>query len=712
MKRKIFSSTINVLAALMCLLIGTNSFGQNTITASPDDTICAPGSATLTATVVLGPNAIAGTGLTLGDDSWSALIPIGFTFNFFGVPYTNVVIGSNNILTFDASQANQFCPWSISAPIPSTANPTNSIMCPYEDLFPSPGNEVYATIGTAPNRIFVISYCSSPMFQCNNLFYTGSVMLYEGTDVIETHTSDKYLCSTWNGGAAIHGIQNATGTVAYVVPGRNFPTQWTATNDGYRWTPGPAATYTGAAIPYAPIVLSSTAMSVQWYDSNGWGVGSGTTITVSPSVTTTYTAVLPSCSGAVSDSVTVVVNSITVDAGVDDTICPGFPSQLNATSPDPVTSWSWSPPTALSNPNIANPIANPTVTTTYTVTGTMGNCTTSDDVTIVVSSSSITYTSAQTNPLCNSNCNGTATVNVTSTNGPFTYAWSPSGGNGPTASNLCAGTYSCVISAGSGCQSLQTFTITQPPALSVAMTSFPSDCDTSNGTATAATTGGVGPYNYLWSDGQTTQTAIGLAPATYTVVVTDANSCAQTQTVTVAPPAAIIPAVVALPPGYIQGGNTQLTAAGGTTYQWSPITDLSCDTCPDPIASPSLTTTYCVRISDSTTNCYDSICITIDVEIPCNSGGLEKLMPNAFSPNNDGTNDKFCIPYNVCISKFDLKIYDRWGARVFQTTSMTECWDGTYKGEPLSKGLYVYYFDAVLSTGEEFHKQGNISLIK
>lgn len=342
----------------------------------------------------------------------------------------------------------------------------------------------------------------------------------------------------------------------------------------------------------------------------------------------------------------------------------------------------------------------------------MGNCTTSDDITIVVSNSSIAFTAAQTNPLCNTNCNGTAAVNVTSSNGPFTYAWSPSGGTGPTATNLCAGTYSCVISAGSGCQALQTFVITQPLPLVTTMSSVPQDCDTSNGTATATTSGGTGPYTYLWSDGQTTQTATDLAVGTYTVDVTDVNGCPLTQTVSVIMATPPVAAVAAVPPGYIQGGNSQLTAVGGNTYQWSPITDLSCDTCPDPIASPSVTTTYCVRVSDSTTHCYDTICITIDVEIPCNSGGLEKLMPNAFSPNNDGTNDKFCIPYNVCITSFEMKIYDRWGERVFETNSMAECWDGTYKGEPLSRGLFVYYFDAVLSTGDEFHKSGNISLIK
>ena len=87
-------------------------------------------------------------------------------------------------------------------------------------------------------------------------------------------------------------------------------------------------------------------------------------------------------------------------------------------------------------------------------------------------------------------------------------------------------------------------------------------------------------------------------------------------------------------------------------------------------------------------------------------------MPNAFSPNHDGINDAFCIPPNVCILHFDMKIYDRWGELVFETTKMTECWDGTYKGEELNTGVYAYYFDAELTTGDKYHQQGNISLIK
>ncbi|MCX6311328.1 MAG: gliding motility-associated C-terminal domain-containing protein [Bacteroidetes bacterium] len=710
MKSKNFNSIARVFL-FAALFVTKISFCQNTINAGPDDTICPPASATLTATVST-TSGLNGTALTLSDDWYSNAIPLGFNFTFFGNTYNQIVVGSNNMVTFDLANANQYDPWSISAAIPTNSAPiNNSIMCPWEDLLPpAGGTEVYTTTGTAPNRIFIVSYCSTPMFSCTNILYTGSIMLYETSNIIETHIANKYSCA-WNGSYAIHGIQNATGTIAYVVPGRNFPSIWTTANEGYQFVPTGPTTYSQGFIPYAPIILNSPTGAIQWYQGSTL-IGTGPSITVSPTTTTQYVALIGGCAGVQSDTVNVVVLNLSVNAGVDDTICPGSPVQLNGTSPDPITGWSWLPTLGLNNPNIANPIASPTVTTTYTLTGTNGICSVTDIVTIVVNNSSLTCTTAQTNPMCFSNCNGSATVTVTSSNGPFTYLWLPSGGTGASATGLCAGTYSCTITAPLGCSLTQSFTITQPPVLAFTMNTVPADCDAPNGTATATPTGGTTPYTYLWSNGQTTQTATNLAMGTYGVTVTDANGCTQIQSISVFQATPPVATVTATPPGFVLGGSSQLVAGTGNSYQWSPATGLSCTNCANPIATPQQTTTYCVVVSDTTIGCSDSTCITINVEIPCISGGLDKLMPNAFSPNNDGVNDEFCIPPNVCIQTFELKIFDRWGEKVFETTNMTKCWDGTYKGEMLNKGLFVYYFDAVLTTGDEYHRQGNISLIR
>ncbi|MBI3510036.1 MAG: gliding motility-associated C-terminal domain-containing protein [Bacteroidetes bacterium] len=616
--RKVKSTFLKCFAIVFFLFIGKADklFAQNTINAGPDDTICAPGCATLTATVSTTVG-ITGTALTLSDDWYSGVIPLGFNFTFFGNTYSQIVVGSNNMVTFDLAAANTYDPWPISAAIPTNADPMNSIMCPWEDLLPpAGGTEIYATIGTAPNRIFVVSYCSTPMYSCTNLLYTGSILLYETSNIIETHIANKYTCP-WNGSYAIHGIQNSTGTTAFVVPGRNYPSVWTTSNEGYRFTPTGPNTYTIALIPYAPIILNSPATAVSWYNGNQL-VGTGTTVSVCPTTTTQYVATLGSCAGAAYDTVNVVVNSLIVNAGVDDTICPGAPVQLNATSASSVTTWSWSPTTALSNPNIANPVASPTVTTTYTVTGTMGTCTSSDDVTIVVSNS-MTYTSSQTNLTCNNNCNGTATINVTSANGPFTYLWSPSGGTGATASNLCAGTYTCNVSATSGCNATQTFTITQPSAVAAPATMTSVLCNGgSTGTASVVASGGTPGYTYQWApSGGTGSTANNLNAGTYTCIITDANGCIGTSTINVTQPAPLSTVVTAAPPAACSGLPVTLTATttGGTsayTTTWSPGV-LPSGT---PITiNPLATTTYTASIVDAN-GCTNSSTVLVTVSPP------------------------------------------------------------------------------------------------
>jgi gliding motility-associated-like protein len=180
------------------------------------------------------------------DDVWSGVINIPFDFCFFNNVYNQCIVGSNGLLSFNIAQANGFCPWSFAAvtplPNPGFASALNTIMCPYQDIYPPQGGSIsWQVYGTAPNRTFVVSWNVIPMFQqaCWTILSTQQIALYEGTNVIETYILNKGLCPGWNTGMAIHGIQNDNGTVAVIVPGRNLPTQWTASNDAWRWTPTP-----------------------------------------------------------------------------------------------------------------------------------------------------------------------------------------------------------------------------------------------------------------------------------------------------------------------------------------------------------------------------------------------------------------------------------------------------------------------------------------
>ena len=93
--------------------------------------------------------------------------------------------------------------------------------------------------------------------------------------------------------------------------------------------------------------------------------------------------------------------------------------------------------------------------------------------------------------------------------------------------------------------------------------------------------------------------------------------------------------------------------------------------------------------------------------------------PNAFSPNDDGKNDKFRVygPVDEII-RFQLQIYDRWGAKLFETEDLQEGWDGTIDGKPAPAGVYVWIADytirpsAVVSEGETHQEKGNLVLVR
>ncbi|MFT4981568.1 MAG: subtilisin-like proprotein convertase family protein, partial [Bacteroidia bacterium] len=132
-----------------------------------------------------------------------------------------------------------------------------------------------------------------------------------------------------------------------------------------------------------------------------------------------------------------------------------------------------------------------------------------------------------TNISCNGSCDGTGSTVVTGTNPPFTYDWQPSGGNGPTASNLCAGTYTLTVTDTTGCSVTEPFTIIDQDPIVITMAVTDVSCEgLSDGDIDLTVTGGVGPYTYQWFPlGQTTEDINGLPAGDYSIVVTDANGC-------------------------------------------------------------------------------------------------------------------------------------------------------------------------------------------
>jgi gliding motility-associated-like protein len=119
-----------------------------------------------------------------------------------------------------------------------------------------------------------------------------------------------------------------------------------------------------------------------------------------------------------------------------------------------------------------------------------------------------------------------------------------------------------------------------------------------------------------------------------------------------------------------------------------------------------LTVSYC-----NTQDVYSSI-INLEVCDPLEEITCENLFPNAFSPNNDGVNDEFCVlqPDYPFVST-DLAIFNRWGQEVFRSNEPEKCWDGRVNGMRMNSDVYVYFFQAQLPDGETLLCYGDVTLI-
>ncbi len=142
----------------------------------------------------------------------------------------------------------------------------------------------------------------------------------------------------------------------------------------------------------------------------------------------------------------------------------------------------------------------------------------------------LSVTTSKTDVSCFGGNNGTATVTPTGGSN-YTYAWSPNVGSGATVSNLTAGTYNVTVTSNGSTTATASVTITQPTQVTASGSATPSTG--SNGTATVTPGGGTPGYTYVWNNTQTTATITGLAPATYTVTVTDSKGCTTTASATV-----------------------------------------------------------------------------------------------------------------------------------------------------------------------------------
>lgn len=401
--------------------------------------------------------------------------------------------------------------------------------------------------------------------------------------------------------------------------------------------------------------------------------------------------------------------------------------------------WSATCGTCISSGGVFDPTTSGTFTVTYTIVGT---CTAVDTQVVVVNPTVPPVTGfSYTTPVCISGANPTLTPVAGFTAGG-TYTATPAGLSINSATGAvslagsAAGTYTVTYAfAATGCgpagSSTATLVIT-PLAVPTLVFTYPTVCisDSTNASPVPGagfTTGGtysatpaglvIDPITGVVN---VDSSAAGTYTVTYSVVgssVLCTASGSGTATITINP----LPTIsISSDQTVWIGQGALIYASGGTGYLWGPNLALTCPTCDSTVATPTVTTTYCVAVTDL--GCVDSSCVKVIVEIPCPSNRNLGL-PNAFTPNNDGVNDKFCLDgWGDCIAKFEILIFDRWGEKVYESADPDFCWDGVYKGKPLDPAVFVYYIKATykvagdLPTSAEttfdVNKTGNISLVR
>ncbi len=232
-----------------------------------------------------------GTELTAlyADDIYSSAIPLPFPVCFYGTTYNSITVGSNGIVTFDVTNAGKRNNFRLTtsffnlAPVQipfaggtqnslaSTYFPRASIMGVYHDIFPFDNGSrriEWRMEGTAPKRRFVASFKDVPMYGCTTQSAMHQIVVYESTGIVEVYVKDKPVCTSWNEGLAVLGMQNYNRDKATFPQGKNTG-RWGATDmrEAYRFTPSAGS----SKFKKAELLLEGTVVALADTVSDGAG---------------------------------------------------------------------------------------------------------------------------------------------------------------------------------------------------------------------------------------------------------------------------------------------------------------------------------------------------------------------------------------------------------------------------------------------------------
>jgi Secretion system C-terminal sorting domain/PKD domain len=359
------------------------------------------------------------------------------------------------------------------------------------------------------------------------------------------------------------------------------------------------------------LLTASGASTYTWSPVNSLDTTSGQTVVANPTNTTIYTinGYSGSCTGTTTFTVQVNPNPI-ANAGIDDTICSGTSIQLSASGG---IQYSWNPISGLSNPNIANPLAKPSTSTTYTVTVTNSyGCSSIDSVNVILLPSPVVSVSPDADICLGSSVSLQAS-------GGISYLWSPANGlnqtnlQNPIASPMTSTTYSVQVTGSNQCIGVDSVKVTVHPLPNA---DAGTDITICHGTSTQLIASGGIIYKWAPPTGLNTTTgqqviASPTGTTVYTVTVTSLAGCIDTDTVKVTVSSNLNITTIPVNPVICLGDTIPVTAFGGFQYTWMPNYGINTNTGNSVLLYPKITTTYTIVVTAGA--CVDTSAITVDV---------------------------------------------------------------------------------------------------
>lgn len=527
-------------------------------------------------------------------------------------------------------------------------------------------------------------------------------------------TSGPTLTYLWSPGGATTSSITATAAGNYTVT-VNSSNGCSATSAAtvVIINPPPTATITaGGATTFCTggsvTLTASAGSSYLW--SNG-----ATTQAITVSTAGSYNVRVTNASGcfATSANTIVTVNPLpvaTITTSGPTTFCTGG-SVVLTTSPGASYLWSTGSTAASINVTTAGSY-------TVTVTNVTGCSATSVATVVTVNPLPVASISSTGTILCGTG----ATLNLTATGGT-TYQWSIGstpivGATTATYTANAIGTYTATATTALGCTAPASGSIiVTQQVMPVPAYTYDSYCiNKAIAFTNQSTVTGSGAVTYTWSDNAGNTTSTANTNFTYTTagnysvkLKVQSNLCANLRdSITKIIPVEIpLTAVRYNTVDVAINDNIQLQARSfGNRYTWSPSTGLSNLFINNPKATLNQQQEYRVAIG------VPSGCTTVDTILVRVQETNTVYVPNVFTPNGDGRNDKvIIIPVGVSQLK-SFRIYNRWNKKIFETGDINGGWDGKVNGVLQPMDTYVWVVEAIAKDGNLITKSGSITLLR